>query len=67
MSEESGMGIIEINDSLVSVFTREQRIATFVYHMLTAGLEGAVKDGATEEELSGLNEAIQWLSEKMKG
>ena len=62
----TGDGALKIDDSLVSVFTREKRLATYVHSMLLVGREGAVKDGASLEQLAELDEAIQWLNE-LKG
>jgi hypothetical protein len=63
MSEAQGVGFITIDESLVTVVTRQQRLSAFVCEMLEAGRAGAVKDGASEEQLAQLDEAIQWLNE----
>lgn len=63
----TGDGALQIDDSLVSIITRETRLATFTLGMLEAGRAGAVVEGASVEQLASLDEAIQWLTEIAKG
>jgi hypothetical protein len=68
MSESNeGDGLLRVDDSLVTIFTREQRVATFMLGLLLAGREGAVAEGASEAQLANLDEGIQWLNEKVRG
>ena len=69
MSEEqsqeggtTGLGVIHIDDSLVSVYTRDARCRDYLLGILNTCRSGAVQDGADEGILAQLDDAADWLS-----
>jgi hypothetical protein len=62
--ENVGDGAIRIDDTLVSVLTREQRLSAYTLDMLLSVRDSAVQAVLPPDKKAELDEVIQWLKEK---